>query len=114
MNVSYSQTCVGMEHVKTGSDHIDVTVHKALNSPLAKIVKVISFCTLQGSYMSKKCQGIFFKLRELSGNSMLCQGKVKFCINLRDMSGNFTFQSNEARIFVPKKKNSSSGIGREI
>ena len=34
--------------------------------------------TLQGSYASGKCQGkfIFFKVRELSGNFMLCQGKM--------------------------------------
>ena len=34
----------------------------------------------QGSYASGKCQGncIFFKVRELSGNFMLCQGKTSF------------------------------------
>ena len=33
---------------------------------------------LQGSYASGKCQGNlkFFKVRELSGNFMLCQGKM--------------------------------------
>ena len=32
----------------------------------------------QGSYTSGKCQGnlYFFKVRELSGNFMLCQGKM--------------------------------------
>ena len=49
----------------------------------------------QGSYMSGKCQGnlilIFFKVRELSGNSVMCQGKMKFFKNIREMSGNFTF-----------------------
>ena len=32
----------------------------------------------QGSYASGKCQGNlnFFKVRELSGNFMLCQGKM--------------------------------------
>ena len=35
---------------------------------------------MQGSYASGKCQGnlIFFKVRELSGNFMLCQGKIIF------------------------------------
>ena len=33
---------------------------------------------MQGSYASGKCQGNlnFFKVRELSGNFMLCQGKM--------------------------------------
>ena len=33
---------------------------------------------VQGSYASGKCQGNlnFFKVRELSGNFMLCQGKM--------------------------------------
>ena len=58
---------------------------------------------LQGSYVSGKCQGNlnFFKVRELSGNSVMCQGKMKFCKNVREMSGNFTFQSDEAGMFVP-------------
>ena len=45
----------------------------------------------QGSYTSGKCQGnlLFFKVRELSGNSVA------------KMSGNFTFQSDKARIFGP-------------
>ena len=49
----------------------------------------------QGSYTSGKCQGIlnFFKIRELSGNFILCQGKMKFCQNVGELSGNFTFQS---------------------
>ena len=34
---------------------------------------------------------IFFKVRELSGNSVMCQGKMKFCKNLREVSENFTF-----------------------
>ena len=44
---------------------------------------------------------IFFKMRELSGNSVMCQGKMKFCKIVREMSGNFTFQPDEARIFGP-------------
>ena len=53
--------------------------------------------------MSEKCQGKlnFFKVRELSGNSVTCQGKMKFCKNVREMSGNFTFQPNEAGMFGP-------------
>ena len=40
-------------------------------------------------------QGIsnFFKFRELSGNFILCLGKMKFCQNDRELSGNSTFQS---------------------
>ena len=40
-------------------------------------------------YMSGKCQGnlFFFKVRELSGNSIMCQGKMKFRKNVREMSG---------------------------
>ena len=36
---------------------------------------------VQGSYTSGKCQGNFdfFKVRELSGNFMLCQGKMNVC-----------------------------------
>ena len=36
---------------------------------------------LQGSYASGKCQGNlkFFKVRELSGNFMLFQGKMNVC-----------------------------------
>ena len=47
----------------------------------------------QGLYTSGKCQGnlFFFKVRELSGNSVMCQEKMKFCKNVREMSGNFTF-----------------------
>ena len=45
----------------------------------------------QGSYASGKYQGIsiFFKVRELSGNFMMCQGKMKFYQNIRELSGNF-------------------------
>ena len=45
----------------------------------------------QGSYASEKCQGNlnFFKVRELSGNFMLCQGKMNVFQNVREMSGNF-------------------------
>ena len=34
----------------------------------------------QGSYASGKCQGNlkFFKVRELSGNFIICQGKLNF------------------------------------
>ena len=31
----------------------------------------------------------------------MCQGKMKFCKNVRERSGNFTFQTDEARIFGP-------------
>ena len=30
----------------------------------------------------------FFKIRELSGKFMMCQGKMKFCQNVRELSGN--------------------------
>ena len=43
----------------------------------------------------------FFKVRKLSGNFVMCQGKMKFCKNVREMSGNFTFQTDEVRIFGP-------------
>ena len=45
----------------------------------------------QGSYASGKCQGNlnFFKVRELSGNFMLCQGKMNGFQIVREMSGNF-------------------------
>ena len=35
----------------------------------------------QGSYASGKCRGNlkFFKVRELSGNFIICQGKLNFC-----------------------------------
>ena len=35
----------------------------------------------RGSYASGKCQGNlkFFKVRELSGNFIICQGKLNFC-----------------------------------
>ena len=31
----------------------------------------------------------------------MCRGKMKFCNNVRQMSGNFTLQLDEARIFGP-------------
>ena len=36
---------------------------------------------VQGSYASGKCQGNlkFFKIRELSGNFIISQGKLNFC-----------------------------------
>ena len=44
----------------------------------------------------------FFVVKELPGNSVMCQGKMKFCKkNVREMSGNFTFQPDEARMFCP-------------
>ena len=54
-------------------------------------------------YRVHTCQGnlFFFKVRELSGNYVMCQGKMKFCKNVREMSGNFTFQPDEPRIFGP-------------
>ena len=30
---------------------------------------------------------------------MMCQGKMKFCKNVWEMSVNFTFQPDEARMF---------------
>ena len=53
--------------------------------------------------MSGKCQrnSDFFKVRELSGNSVMCWGKMKFCNNVMEMSGNFTFQADEAGMFGP-------------
>ena len=44
----------------------------------------------------------FFKVRELSGNSVMCQGKMICCKNVRKMSGNFTFQPDEAGMFGPE------------
>ena len=43
----------------------------------------------------------FFKVRELSENSVMCQGKMKFCKNVGEMSGNFTLQPDEAAMFGP-------------
>ena len=62
----------------------DVLAHKKLPS------------NTQGSYTSGKCQGnlIFFKVVELSMNSVMCQEKKKFCKN-------FISQPVEARIFGP-------------
>ena len=53
----------------------------------------------QGSYVSGKCQGIiyFFKVRELSGNFMICQGKMKFCQNVKELSGNFAIPVMNAK-----------------
>ena len=31
----------------------------------------------------------------------MCQGKMKSCKNVREMSGNFTFQPDEAGMFGP-------------
>ena len=55
------------------------------------------------SYRVHACQGNlnFFKVRELSGNSVMCQGKIKFCKNVREMSRNFTFQPDEGGMFGP-------------
>ena len=41
----------------------------------SSLTGVTVLCPLQGSYASGKCQGNFnfFKVRELSGNFMLCQ-----------------------------------------
>ena len=44
----------------------------------------------------------FFKVKELSGNSVICQGKMKCCKNVREMSENFTFRPDEARMFGPR------------
>ena len=44
----------------------------------------------------------FFSLvRELLGNSVMCQGLMKFCKSVREISGNFTYQPDEARMFGP-------------
>ena len=78
--------------------------HKGSDQPaqMCKLVKAFLVCKLQGSYMSGKYQGnFFFMIRELSGNSMMCQGEKKICKNIRKMSGNFTFQPYEARMFGP-------------
>ena len=32
----------------------------------------------------------------------MCQGKMKFCKNVREMSGYFTFQPDEATMFDPE------------
>ena len=60
---------------------------------------------IQGSYASGKYQGnfIFFKVRELSVNFMLCQGKMNVCKNVREMSGNFTI-SNLNQMMRNRKK----------
>ena len=84
-----------------------------------------SSCTCaKGSYISGKCQAnlIFFKVRELSGNSVMCGGKMKICKkkkkkNVREMSENFTVQLDEAMMFVLMyflAEISSSDIVREI
>ena len=54
----------------------------------------------QGSYASGKCQGSldFFKVRELSGNFMLCQGKMNAFSNVREMSGNFKIFSFKQKV----------------
>ena len=39
---------------------------------------------------------IFFKVRELSGNYMLCQGKMKVFLNVREFY-NFQFVSNDEK-----------------
>ena len=31
----------------------------------------------------------------------MCQGKMKFCKNVREISGNFKFWPDEARMFGP-------------
>ena len=61
------------------------------------------FESIQGSYASRKCQGNlnFFKVRKLSVNSVWCPGKMKFCKKVREMSGNFTVQPDEAGMFGP-------------
>ena len=44
---------------------------------------------------------IFFKPKELSGNSVMFQGKMKFCKDVREMSRNVTFQHDQVRMFGP-------------
>ena len=43
-----------------------------------------------------------FKVKELSANSGICQGKMKCCKNVREMSENFAFRPDEARMFGPR------------
>ena len=49
-----------------------------VNEP--SVFKPLKFYCL-GSYVSGKCQGNlkFFKVRELSGNFIICQEKLNFC-----------------------------------
>ena len=49
---------------------------------------------MSGEFNFFQDQGI---VRELCNVS----GKIKFCKNIKEMSGNFTFQPDEARIFNP-------------
>ena len=41
----------------------------------------------------------FFKVRKLSGNYVMCQKRMKFCKNIREMSQNVTFHADEIGIF---------------
>ena len=41
----------------------------------------------------------FVKVRELSGNYVMCQKRMLFCKNIREMSQNFTFHADEIGIF---------------
>ena len=40
-----------------------------------------------------------FKVKELSGNYVMCQKRMKFCKNIREMSRNFTSHSDKIEIF---------------
>ena len=59
--------------------------------------------------MSGKCKGNlkFFKDRELSGNFIICQGKLNFCKNVREMSGNFRISNEKKK--KKKKRNTENG-----
>ena len=50
------------------------------------MTNLLTVVAKQGSYTSGKCQGSLFliKVRELSENSMMCPGKMKFCKNIRE------------------------------
>ena len=67
---------------------------------------------LQGTYASGKCQGNLkiFKVRELSGNFIICQGKLNFakmsgkCQGILEFQMKFRF-SNKKK----KKRNTENG-----
>ena len=46
------------------------------------------------------CQGylIFYKVRKLLGKSVMCEGKIIFCKNVKEMSGHITFLPDEDRM----------------
>ena len=64
--------------IKCPIDKVGMTYHPQI---LSFVEVTSSVFIVQGSYASGKCQGNlkFFKVRELSGNFMICQGKLNFC-----------------------------------